>query len=271
MPKPTDPAPGALLQPGDPHPVGEIAGVADTPLFLTCDHAGNAIPRALGDLGLPGEELNRHIAIDLGILPVAQRLADRLGAPLVWQRYSRLVVDANRLPGAPDSMAAISDGTVVPGNRELTTAQRQARLTAILEPYHACIAGHLAARRAAGQPTVLVAMHSFTPALRARPTARPWHVGLCWGEDDRFSRAVLDALEGERDLVIGRNQPYSVDMTNDYTIPLHAERTGLPYAEFELRQDLLAAPGAAEAWAERLARALRMAVGQFFPQRHGAA
>lgn len=267
MPKPIEREAPALLQAGDPDPVGIIEEVAATPLFFICDHAGNAVPRALGDLGLPGEELNRHIAIDLGILPVAQKLADRLGAALVWQRYSRLVVDANRLPSAPDSMAPISDGTVVPGNRALTPAQRQARLAAILEPYHACIATRLAERRQAGRPTVLVAMHSFTPALKARPTERPWHLGLCWGDDDRFSQAVLAALEPDRDLVIGRNQPYSVDMANDYSIPQHAERAGLPYAEFELRQDLLAAPGAAEAWAERLARALSQAVASFFPGR----
>ena len=33
------------------------------------------LPRALGDLGLPASELERHIAYDIGIWPVAQQLA----------------------------------------------------------------------------------------------------------------------------------------------------------------------------------------------------
>jgi predicted N-formylglutamate amidohydrolase len=256
--------PSALLGPEDPAPVGKVEGSQTSPFLLICDHAGNAVPAALRDLGLPAAELERHIAIDRGALQVARRLADRLAAPLIFQRYSRLVIDCNRRPKALDSIPAVSDGTEVVANRELDEAGRRARLTEILLPYHRCIEEALEARAAARQATLLVSVHSFTPELRARPTARPWHLGLCWGHDRRFNDAVLAALEKqEPDLPLGRNEPYAVDMEHDYSIPLHAEARNLPYVEFEMRQDLLEGPEAQEAWAERLERALRQAADDF--------
>lgn len=255
-----------LLGPGDPDPVGERLGEGNSPFFLVCDHAGDAIPAALGDLGLPAEERRRHIALDLGALAVAEGLARRLRAPLVFQRYSRLVIDCNRRPEAPDSIADLADGTPVPGNRELSPAERATRVEAILRPYHARIAQRLDARAAARQATLLVSVHSFTPELRARPVERPWDLGLCWGRDRRFTDRVLAVLEQEPDLRLGRNQPYDVDLANDYSIPLHGEARGLPYVEFEIRQDLLAPAGATEAWAERLAAVLTRAAEAFLPQ-----
>jgi predicted N-formylglutamate amidohydrolase len=253
-----------LLGPGDPDPVGEITGNATSPFFLICDHAGNAVPAALDDLGLPREDLDRHIGIDIGALGVAQGLAERLSAPLVWQRYSRLVIDCNRLDGAGTSMSPVADGTTVPGNQDLDGAARAARVAEIMAPYHARITRRLDERRAAGKLTILVAVHSFTPRLRAKPADRPWHIGLCWARLDGFSRHVLRALREDGDsLVLGENQPYDVDMVNDYSIPVHGEGRKLPYAELEIRQDLIAEPSGQELWAARMARVLNQAVRTF--------
>lgn len=254
-----------LLGAADPEPVGFVDRSGLSPFVVICDHAGNAVPAALAGLGLPPEELARHIAIDVGILAVAERLAAAVEAPLIFQRYSRLVVDCNRKPTARDSIAETADGTPVPGNSNLDPAQREARVAALHTPYHRRIDAVLNARAAAGLPTFLVSMHSFTPALRLRPTQRPWDVGLCWFRDARFSRLLIEELSTERDLVVGQNQPYSVDMENDYSIPIHGEARGLPYVEFEVRQDLLGSTAAAEVWAGRLARVLRRAADRFEP------
>lgn len=252
-----------LLADDDPEPVGFVDRDTGSPFVVICDHAGNAVPVLLAGLGLPPEELARHIAIDIGALAVAERVAARLGAPLVFQRYSRLVVDCNRLPSAPDSMAETADGTPVPGNRNLDPAARQARLSELLDPYHGRIETLLDARAADGRPTLLVSVHSFTPALRVQRKDRPWDVGLCWHRDARLSRLVIEGLSAEPGLRIGENEPYSVDMVKDYSIPVHGEGRGLPYVEFEVRQDHLATVEAAELWAERLTRALLGAAARF--------
>src|SRR5450759_1187858 len=85
-----------LLGGQDVPPVLEHNPAGRSPFLLTCDHYGRAIPRILGDLGLPAGELTRHIAWDIGIAGLAEALAQHLDAHLIAQRYSRLVIDCNR-------------------------------------------------------------------------------------------------------------------------------------------------------------------------------
>ena len=248
-----------LLGPDDPPPVGLRNENSSSPVPLICDHAGNAVPSALKNLGLPESELNRHIGYDIGILGVSEILSDMLTAPLVFQRYSRLVVECNRLDTSPDSIALVSDGTAVPGNIGLNEASRVMRHSEIARPYHREIVSRLDDRQNQGLPVVLLSMHSFTPSLLAKPFARPWHVGLCYDSDARLSNHILAALDKQTDIVVGRNQPYGVDMVRDYSIPIHGEKRGIPYAEFEIRQDLIATAAGQREWAERLIGVIREA------------
>ena len=57
--------------------------------------------------------------------------------------------------------------------------------------------------------------------------------------DSPASSAMLNLLSREPDLVVGDNQPYAMDGT-DNTVPLHADPRGLDYLELETRQDLIA-------------------------------
>lgn len=221
--------------------------------LLLGDHAGNAVPAALGSLGLGAADLARHIGWDIGVAGLGRLLAERLDATFVEQRYSRLVVDCNRAPEREDAMAAQSDGTVVPGNGMLDAEAREARLAAIHRPYHAVIAEHLAARDVAGRETILIALHSFTPVMAG--DARPWDVGVLHdGREDSFALAVLERLRAEPGLVVGDNQPYHMDET-DYTVPTHAYAARRPYVEMEVRQDHLADAAGQARWAEILAAA----------------
>lgn len=252
-----------LLGPLDPFPYGEINIDAESPFLLICDHAGNAVPQKLGGLGLPHDELNRHIGIDIGALPVALSLAGRLHAPLLFQRYSRLVIDTNRQEHALDSIPPISDGTAVPANQELSEADRRMRRDEIHTPYHAAIEAAIERAIAAGRPPIVISVHSYTPQLRAREQARPWEVALMFADDGAFAKPVQAALEAMGDLNVGVNEPYAVNLENDYSIPVHVHRRGLPYVEFEIRQDQIGTPAEAEEWAARLADSLTKALHVF--------
>src|SRR5258708_35700681 len=87
-----------LLGSEDVPPVVEDNAAGRSPFLLTCDHYGRAIPRILGDLGLPASELARHIAWGPGIAGVADALSKHLGAHLIAQRYSQLATGSNRPP-----------------------------------------------------------------------------------------------------------------------------------------------------------------------------
>lgn len=241
----------ALLAEDEPAPVCVTRADGASPFFLTCDHGGGRIPRALGDLGLPQNELSRHIGWDIGAAALAHRLSERLDACLVEQIYSRLVIDCNRDPAVASSIPEISETTRVPGNIGLTAMARAARRAAIFEPYHARIHAELDRRAREGRNSVLVAVHSFTPVFKR--VSRPWHIGVLYNRDTRLAQSLLRLLEDEGDLVVGDNEPYRVSDKTDYGIPVHGEGRGLIHVELEIRQDLITDLAGQRAWAERLA------------------
>lgn len=241
-----------LLGRDDPPPFTVHNPHGASPFMLLADHAGQRVPAALGNLSLPQAELDRHIGWDIGIAGTTAGLARRLDAFAIEQTWSRLVVDCNRPLSSPTLMPETSDGTLVPGNTGLSAAQREQRIAAIHAPYHARIAAELDRRRDAGQPTLLVMMHSFTPVMNGH--ARPWHCGVLYHRDARFAHALRDALRTEGDLEVGDNQPYAVSDSSDYAVPVHGEGRGLLHVELEIRQDLIAGTAGQQAWAARLQR-----------------
>jgi len=246
-----------LLGTDDPPPFVLLNAAGRSPFLLIGDHAGNRMPGALGTLGLTSADRERHIAWDIGVLGLGTMLAQRLDAPFLHQRYSRLVVDCNRDPASIEAMPAMADGSAVPGNVALDSVARAARIAAIHTPYHRAISAMLDRRAADGVETVLVSLHSFTPVLSGQ--ARPWDAGvLHWAGDSRFARRLLAILQRDAAIITGDNQPYRMDAT-DYTIPHHAFPRQLAYVELEIRQDLIGDAAGQHQWAARLADALAAA------------
>ena len=243
------------LSPDDPSPVIVHNPGAAAPILLICDHAGRRIPRSLGDLGLPPEELERHIAWDIGAAGLARQMSDRLGAPLILQTYSRLVVDCNRDPAEASVAPEVSDGATIPANVALAPEALAARIAEIHIPYHAAIAVALDLK---GPDVLVVSVHSFTPVMQG--FQRPWQVGVLHSHDSSASMRLLGALEALDDLIVGDNQPYAMDGI-DYTIPRHAKARGLDYLEIEVRQDLIGEAAGQEAMATLLAPLIAALVG----------
>ncbi|HZR74754.1 N-formylglutamate amidohydrolase [Bradyrhizobium sp.] len=240
-----------LLGSADAPPVVEQNPLGRSPFLLTSDHFGRAIPKRLGDLGLPENELTRHIAWDIGIAGVARALSEQLDAHLIAQAYSRLVIDCNRPFASPGSIPLISEATTVPGNEGLTREAIAARRREVFDPYHRHISDVIDRRSRDGMPTVLLSLHSFTPVYAG--IKRPWHVGTLYQGDNRLPPLLLSALRAQGDLVVGDNEPYAVSDETDYTIPVHGEARGLMNTGIEIRQDLISDQAGEAAWAERLA------------------
>ena len=250
----------AMLEVDEPVPYEVVRSTGRSPFLLTCDHAGNRIPRALGTLGLSEHELGRHIAWDIGAAAVARMLAVELDAVLILQPYSRLVIDCNRPLDAPSSIVTLSERTVIPGNQELLPGEAEDRARSIFQPYHGRIVEELARRERVGQRTVLITVHRFTPVYMEN--ARAWHAGVLYQRDARLARPLLAALRAEPGLAVGDNQPYAVSDQTDYAIVEYGERRGLLHVELEIRQDLISALPGQQEWAARLARLLPGALAQ---------
>ncbi len=249
--------PQNLLAADEPAPVAVYNAGGRSAFLLVADHAGKAMPRALGRLGVAEAECERHIAWDIGIAGLGRLLADALDATLIQQSYSRLVIDCNRPPGTAASIPDISELTAIPGNVGLSAAGKAARARAIFAPYHDRIETELDRRRQAGRPAALIALHSFTPVFK--DVARPWHAAVLYHRDPRLAHRLLTLLKSEKGLIVGDNEPYAVSDETDYTIPVHGERRGHLHALIEIRQDLIADAGGQRRWALLLARVLPQA------------
>ena len=228
-----------------------LPGCTDRGLILLCDHAGNALPPGYGTLGLPPEQLKRHIAYDIGAAAVVRSLAAALGVPALLTRYSRLLIDPNRGRDDPTLIMRLSDGAVVPGNRRLGAAERDKRLTLYYEPYHRAVDAVIDRFLQRGVDPLLLSIHSFTESWKE--LARPWHVGVLWGDDARLAKPLLEAFYAEGDLIVGENEPYAGQLEGD-CLWQHGTRRGLANAIVEVRQDLIRDADSQQAWGRRMCR-----------------
>ena len=229
-----------------------------SPFVIVCDHASNRIPAKYGDLGLSATQRLSHIAWDPGALAVSRALSETLDAPLVQSTVSRLIIDCNRDLDAPDLIWTLSEATRIAANENLDDDERQYRIDRVHRPYHASIETLLEARRHAGQETVLVCVHSFTPVYHGE--ARPWPIGLIHGADTRYTQALFDALAAEEPgLNIGWNQPYAALNGVTLTLEKHGDGRGLDATMIEIRNDEILEPAGVALWSSRLARCLETA------------
>lgn len=216
-------------------------------ILVVADHASDRVPDDI-DLGIDPALLSQHIAVDIGVAGVAERLAERPGFAAFLCNVSRLVCDCNRDEGAPAIIPIASDGHAIPGN-DLSHPEHEVRLDRFFRPYHAALADQLDAMPV----SLILSLHSFTPRLASDPAQqRPWQVGVLYNEDDRAARVAIPLLEAEG-LVVGDQQPYSGKLLNA-TMNRHAEAEGRPYLGIEVRQDEIGDAAGQAIWAERLAR-----------------
>lgn len=244
-----------LLGDSDPRPVEVVNGESHSPVLLLCEHAGYAIPKKLGSLGVSPEVIKSHRGWDIGAENVAREIAKLLGAPLVVQRYSRLVIDANRPPDGPLAMPFESDEERIPANMNMTAASREARVEEIFDPMNAAITALFDAvpRRAC------FSIHSFTPVLGGQ--RRQWHAGFLNRQDLATAQALLETVQKRRpDLTLAVNEPYQILDDTDWFIPEFAEPRELPHALIEIRNDELAEAEGVKAWAALISEAIQNVV-----------
>ncbi len=233
--------------------------LGSAPVVIVSDHASNAVPKSLGDLGLSSGNFKKHIAYDIGADMVTRFLAERLNAPAVIANYSRLVIDLNRQPGDPGSIPEISDEIEIPGNVNLSQQATNDRLNEIFTPYHGAVDGEIMKLwKSHGKPPALFSIHSFTPEMNGEN--RLWDMGVLWNRDPRMAKPLIQNLKTWPGLHVGDNQPYS-GRELAYTIDRHGTAGGIATCAVEIRQDHCASFDEASHWADVLADAINHTLG----------
>lgn len=227
----------------------------DSRWLITCDHASNHVPAWVngGNLGLPDEDMQRHIAYDVGAAGLSRHLADALDCTAILSCFSRLVIDPNRGPDDPTLMRKIYDGSIIPGNRYANDVDLQKRKDFLYHPYHTALED-LASKR---NDTIVCAVHSFTPQLKGH-TRRPWEVGVLYADDTRLAAPFIDRSR-EAGWTVGDNQPYVGYLPQD-SIDQHTREQNRPNVLIEIRNDLIGDTAGQKEWAKMLAPVLQQAL-----------
>lgn len=219
---------------------GEVVAVdnatAASGLVFVCEHASAVLPPSAGDLGLSPEALSSHIAWDPGALEIARRLSTSLNGLLVHQRFSRLIYDCNRPPESPAAMPEKSEIYAIPGNQDLSPAERYARTAALYVPFHDRIAHEIARIAGEGGKPVIVTVHTFTPVYFGKP--REVEIGILHDTDSRLADGMLEAAAGGP-YQVERNSPYGPEDGVTHTLRLHALPQGFANVMIEVRNDLV--------------------------------
>jgi len=230
-----------------------------SPAFLFCDHATNALPAQYGSLGLSGEQISDHIAYDPGAAALTEMLGERLNARTVYCGFSRLLIDPNRGQERDDLVVEESDSVCVAGNQNLSWEEREHRINTYYRPYHEFLDHELEAHTHVVSDPLIVSIHSFCRALRCRESHRPWQVGILWKDDQNSACTVIEALR-HHGLSVGDNEPYSAK-TYNYTVDRHVGARGLRHLTLEIRQDLIADETHVRQWADLIETPLRALIG----------
>ncbi|MDR6265877.1 N-formylglutamate amidohydrolase [Roseobacter sp. N2S] len=242
---------GLLLGQSDPTPFEVVNPDSTYPAVLVCEHAGRVIPNALGDMGLSDAARQAHIAWDIGAEAVSRLVAAQLGACLILQRYSRLVIDCNRPPDSETAMPVISDETPVPANLALTTEQKSRRVQEIFDPFQAVVDAQILKPSC----TAAFSIHSFTRSMAGQ--YRPWEIGFLFRKDSQTSLDLADTFAAylSRDR-IGLNEPYTIDDESDWFVPRHGEAKGRAHSLIEICNDQIDTPQGQTQWAAWLSTAI---------------
>lgn len=219
-------------------------------VLLLCEHASNHVPARYDGLGLDAEGRASHAAWDPGARAVALALSRALDAPLVASRVSRLVYDCNRPPEAASAMPEQSELVEVPGNRDLTQAQRDERIATVYRPFCAAVSALMADRRTRGRPTALITVHSFTPVYFGQPRAT--EIGILHDADARLADAMLAEAHRLPHRRIARNDPYGPEDGVTHSLKIHGLDNALPNVMIEIRNDLIADAAGVAALAQDL-------------------
>lgn len=176
-----------------------------TVYLITCEHGGNAVPKAYAPL-FAGQAslLASHSGYDPGALSTARQMAEALDAMLIFSTTTRLLVDLNRSIGHP---RLYSEWT-----QPAPPQVRQHILALHYLPYRRRAEAWLAAAIADGQRVVHISCHSFTPQLNGR--TRHADIGLLYDPSRSAEQALCLAWQAAlrrrgAHLRTRRNYPYA--------------------------------------------------------------
>lgn len=170
-------------------------------LILTCEHASDRIPARYQSAFASSEAeaaLASHRGVDYGAAAVARSLARRMGAPCVYGRFSRLLIDLNRTEANPRRFSEFTRALAPQWRAELDTIHQEhwRAVRSLIDDAEGLVTH--------------VAVHTFSPVMKGK--IREMDVGILYdprrARELRWARLVQKQIEEETGLRVRRNAPY---------------------------------------------------------------
>jgi len=221
---------------------------------IICEHASCHIPDHYQGLGLAQDKIESHIGWDIGAQALSEKLAQQLDAPLIVQTHSRLLYDCNRPPSSKSAIPSKSETTLIPGNSQLSSAQKQARADAYYYPFHQSIRNFLD-KRATVQDSIIVTIHSFNPIYNA--LERKLDIGIIHDLDIAWANKLTQAAQTLQHVQTSLNEPYSAADEVTHTLQLHGTNRSLANVMIEVKNNLIDTPTGQQLFADLLEKLLR--------------
>lgn len=216
-----------------------------SPFLLTAEHAGNLWPDDVEIFGMPDNWQDRHYAYDPGVREFTIELAKALKCPAILGKFSRVLVDLNRIPGAEDIIKESNDGVDFPMNKDMKLSPEK-RINEYYVPYHQKIRQNL------DLSTKHIAIHSYPEKRSTDAEASPWHLGIQYPVRNKLITYILDNLHGIDGKVVADNMPYDLRLGLPGSISLQSAAFGIDTVELEFRDDQLTDPECLKFWLAKL-------------------
>ena len=222
-------------------------------LFVTCEHATNALPSGYQPSERDLEILQTHWGWDPGAADVTRRLSELTGAGAVLSAVSRLVCDVNR-PIEDDTLILRElEGHPLTFNQDVDVDEIQTRVEQYYIPFHRAVHDHLQSRLSHSPPPLILAVHSFTPVYMGNK--RDMEIGIIYDSRCPDKAKRLNDAFVEYGFAVAMNRPYSGMEGQMYSAWHHGRGNGLDYLELEMSQDLFS-PSVKAANVDRIVRAI---------------
>ena len=172
-------------------------------IIFTCEHASNAIPLEYQHLFVNKKKLlSTHCGYDLGTKEIGTILAKFFKAPIIYGKFSRLLIDLNR---SAKHKSAFSDMT-----KDLPTQDKERIIETFHQPHWHEVRSLIDKKIQKGFHVLHIGVHSFTPILFGE--IRNADIGLLYdpSRKQELKTAILwqNALKEHTQLRIRRNYPY---------------------------------------------------------------
>ena len=223
------------------------------PLVISCEHATNILPDSIKPDLDDHPWLQTHWAYDIGARDVALAIIQETRSAGVLSRFSRLVCDPNKSPDDNTVVRSKIEQHVLGFNELLSPELLRRRVERYHRPFHDAIDSLLRLRLPGGGDILLVAIHTFVPALYG--LHHKLDVGVLFHPHQAVAMRLLEKLN-EQGFTTALNEPRSGRRGQIYSASRHGLRNQVVFLELEINQALLTTPSLTAEVAKKISSTL---------------